>query len=135
LYHPYPRLLLPALPACICLTLWLLQDVWPGVLGSNPFPPETPQPVPVQNRQRQLLSAGSLTIAASLSLVWLLGPHPFGLLLPTRCVWSRWTSHQSYRAAGKAILEHTDADAIVIYQSQLAMAAYCPRTPLPAEEQ
>ncbi len=135
LYHPYARLMLPALPAAICLVLWLLQDVWPGLLGEGSSPPDDSRLVFSRRIKPRNLAVGALVAAAGVSLIWLLGSHPFGLFLPTRGVWNRWTSRQSYRVAGEAILEHTDADALVICQAQLAMVAYCRRTPLPVEEQ
>jgi 4-amino-4-deoxy-L-arabinose transferase-like glycosyltransferase len=133
LYHPYPRLLLPALPACICLTLWLLQDVWPNLLDLKLASQEPLHDAPSQANRSRLLAASALGIACCLSLIWLLGPHPLGLFAPTRGVWNRWTSHQSYRAAGDAVLEHTPPDAVVICQTQLAMISYCQRMPLPVE--
>jgi len=90
--------------------------------------------IAVSSRQRGVIAGASLAAAAALALVWLLGPHPFGTAFPSRGIWDRWTSRQSYRAAGEAILEHTDADAIVLCQTQLAMLAYCPRTPVVAED-
>lgn len=131
LYHPYPRLMLPALPACIALTLWLLEDAWPGLIcGWQAAAPSAGE----NSRFRRTTAGASLALGAAISLVWLAGPHPFGLAFPTRGVWSRWSTHESYRAAGKAILEHTDADAIIICQTQLALVSYCPRTPIFAED-
>jgi hypothetical protein len=83
---------------------------------------------------RRRVAGASFAACAALALVWLLGPHPFGLAFPSRGIWDRWTTQHSYRAAGQAILEHTDADAIVLCQTQLAMFAYCPRTPVVAED-
>ena len=135
LYHPYPRLMLPALPACICLTQWLLQDIWPGLLEPQLPPSVKLSSSSTHSAHPRLLAAGGLVAALCLSLIWLLGPHPLGLFAPTRGVWNRWTTHQSYRAAGEAVIKHTDRNAVIICQSQLAMIAYCERLPLPDDEQ
>ena len=135
LYHPYPRLMLPALPACICLTLWLLEDVWPGLLDQKTIMSNASGNIPAKVDRPRLVGIGGLIAAFCISLVWLLGSHPLGLFAPTRGVWSRWTTHQSYRAAGEAIRKHTEQDAVVICQTQLAMISYCERTPLPDDEQ
>lgn len=135
LYHPYPRLMLPALPACICLTLWMLQDIWPGLLELKFSLPQAMQPAPRQALYGRWVATAGLVAAFSVSLIWLLGPHPFGLLTPTRGLWNRWTAHHSYREAGQAIVAHTEQDAVIICQTQLAMISYCQRLPVPAEEQ
>jgi 4-amino-4-deoxy-L-arabinose transferase-like glycosyltransferase len=134
LYHPYPRLMLPALPACIYLALWLLEDVWPGLISRTDMESTTSAGIAETFRRRRGIAGASLATAAALALVWLLGPHPFGVAFPSRGIWDRWTSRQSYRAAGQAILENTDADAIVLCQTQLAIFAYCPRTPVVTED-
>ena len=134
LYHPYPRLMLPALPACICLTLWLLEDAWPGLINRTHVESTSLVGVAGGPRHRQLTAGASLAACAALALVWLLGLHPFGVVFPSRGIWDRWTTRHSYRAAGEAILEHTDVDAIVLCQTQLAMFSYCPRTPVVAED-
>jgi hypothetical protein len=128
-------LMLPALPACICLTLWLLQDCWPGLLEPELPESDKSQSTFTNSGRPRLVAAGGLVAAFCLSLIWLLGPHPLGLFAPTRGVWNRWTAHQSYRAAGEAIVKHTNEDAVIICQSQLAMIAYCERLPLPDDEQ
>jgi 4-amino-4-deoxy-L-arabinose transferase-like glycosyltransferase len=132
LYHPYQRLMLPALPGFICLALWLIHDVLPGSF-LEATARIAAKPVESRSRHRRSLTAGALAGAGSLALVWLLGPHPFGLLHPTQGVWNRWTSRESYRATGQAIVQHTNPEAIVICQSQLLMVSYCPRDPLVAE--
>lgn len=132
LYHPYPRLLLPALPACICLGLWLLSDVWPGWMQLSETS-SAGQRLERSDSSRRRLAAGSLVAAATMSLFWLLGPHDFGLLWPMAGVWDRWTARQSYRAAEQAILRHTDEDSTVICQTQPLMILYCPRRPLLVE--
>jgi 4-amino-4-deoxy-L-arabinose transferase-like glycosyltransferase len=132
LYHPYQRLMLPALPGFICLALWLIQDVLPGSFG-NQIAPIALKPAESQNPQRRGIAIGTLLGAGCLALMWLFGPHPFGLLYPRQGVWNRWISRESYRATGQAILQHTNADSIVICQTQLAMVSYCPRFPLVAE--
>ena len=131
-YHPYPRLLLPALPACICLALWLLNDYWPGLTEFSRSSGEAR--LGGRERARQRLAAGALAVAGVLSLFLLLSPHHFGLLAPTTGVWSRWTSHESYRAVRQAILQNSSDEAVVICQSQLVMVAYCPGQPVPVEE-
>lgn len=132
LYHPYQRLMLPALPGFICLALWLIQDILPGAFG-NQIAPIAVKPAESQNPQRREIAIGALLGAGCLALVWLFGPHPFGLLHPSQGVWNRWISRASYRAAGQASLQNTNADAIVICQSQLLMVSYCPRAALVAE--
>jgi 4-amino-4-deoxy-L-arabinose transferase-like glycosyltransferase len=134
LYHPYPRLMLPALPACIYLALWLLEDAWPGLMRQIEVKSLSASGVAGDPRQRRVTAGVSLAAAAGLALLWLLGPHPFGVASPSQGIWERWATRQSYRAAGEEILEHTDADAIVLCQTQLAMCAYCPRTPVVVED-
>ena len=135
LYHPYPRLMLPALPACICLTLWMLQDAWPGLLEWHFTLLQAKQSASRRALYGRWAATAGLVVALTVSLIWLLGPHPFGKLTPTQDVWNRWTAHHSYREAGQAVFAHTEQDAVVICQTQLAMIAYCQRMPVPAEEQ
>lgn len=132
LYHPYQRLMLPALPGFICLALWLIQDVWPLAFQEATARIAT-EPVEWQNRQRRIIASGALIGAGCLALMWLFSPHPFGLFYPSQGVWNRWISRESYRAAGQAILKHTNDDSIVICQTQLSMVSYCPGVPLVAE--
>ncbi|MCE9526239.1 MAG: phospholipid carrier-dependent glycosyltransferase [Planctomycetales bacterium] len=132
LYHPYPRLMLPVLPACICLLLWLLEDAWPGLIRGNKIEPKPADTKAYPNRRT--LAGISCATAGILGLVWLFGLHPYGLATPNHGIWNRWTAEHSYRAAGQAIQEHTTADAIIICQTQLAMISYCPRLPLVAED-
>jgi hypothetical protein len=129
LYHPYPRLMLPALPACICLSLWLLDDLWPGF-----FEPVQKESTSETSYPRRIAARFSLAGGAALALVWLLGPHPFGAAAPSPGIWGRWTTRASYRAAREQILEYTDADAIIFCQTQLAMYCYCPRTAVVTED-
>ncbi len=132
LYHPYPRLMLPALPACICLLLWLLEDAWPGLIRGNEFEPKLADTKVYFNRRT--LAGVSFAAASGMAFFWLLGPHPYGLASPSQGIWNRWSARNSYRAAGQAILEHTNEDAVIICQTQLAMISYCPRLPLVAED-
>ncbi|MFN0020080.1 MAG: ArnT family glycosyltransferase [Pirellulaceae bacterium] len=132
LYHPYPRLMLPALPACICLLLWLLKDAWPGLTRERKIEPK-PADTKVYFNCRTLAGV-SFAAAGIMAFVWLMGPHPYGLASPSQGIWNRWSARNSYRAAGQAILEHTHEDAVIICQTQLAMISYCPRLPLVAED-
>jgi hypothetical protein len=132
LYHPYPRLILPILPACICLLLWLLKDAWPGLIRGNEIEPKLTDTNVYPNRRT--LAGVSFAATGIMVLVWLLGPHPYGLATPSHGIWNRWSAEHSYRAAGQALQEHTNANAVVICQTQLAMISYCPRLPLVAED-
>jgi len=130
-YHPYTRLLVPALPAVIALTVWLIATaVAPLVRG--PSTSETQGRV-LAPRSRSV-AAGYLAAGCLAAFILAIGSHPFGLL-PSRRVWDRWSTRYSYRALGDAVLDaKLPSDAMVLCQGLPAMDLYVERqwTPLEA---
>lgn len=121
LYHPYARLMLPALPAAICLALWLLSaacettDLFALAEDAHPFPPALTR-----------LSRVMAVAAVAGALTWACISHPFGLV-PSAALWRRWSTRDSYRALGLLVDEQTPADATVLCQGLPPMPLYCPR--------
>jgi Dolichyl-phosphate-mannose-protein mannosyltransferase len=121
LYHPYPRLLLPALPATICTVVWLFHDVvgWPVLVNAD---------LKISNRWR-----GAFCAAIGLALM-VMHSQPFPIL-PTARLWECWNCHQSYRAFEQAMFDHTKRDDTVICQGMPMMALYAHRTTLIVENE
>jgi hypothetical protein len=151
-YHPYTRLLVPAVPSVIALALWLLTralsvyglEVIPakrgrggeresGRIPKSPSLPVSPSPTPASSTGatralRGFLSAGC-TAAFLAALMW----HPFGWL-PNQQIWQRWSTHDSYRALGNAVEEiGLPKDAIVLCHGPPAMTLYIEREWTPLE--
>jgi 4-amino-4-deoxy-L-arabinose transferase-like glycosyltransferase len=125
LYHPYVRLLLPALPGAILLALvaWGPMDRWWD-----------------GDRRRAAAPGGAARwvgpamLAAALAVAWsvAIAGTPFPTI-PSRPLWQRWTARQSYRRFGGLIDSHVPADGVVFCQGQPALAIYCPRDPIPVQ--
>ena len=125
-YNPYTRLLTPALPAAIFLSLWLLDAGW-GALSRRGAAHEGPD---LQPPARLARAWTGLAIAASLGIFF--AAHPFGWI-PSPELWGRWSTRESYRAFGLAIDEHAPRDAFVLCQALPPMPLYCPRSQLPID--
>lgn len=123
LYHPYPRLAVPAVPAAICVVLWLARDAWGWLAPPANSQPAGPLPANGAPRLGAQLAFAAGTAAAACVAV---AVHPFGWV-PSQQIWNRWTSRDSYRALQTALLEQTDREAVVISQGQPVMTMYCPR--------
>lgn len=119
-YNPYTRLLTPALPAAVLLSLWLLDASW-GALKSRV---STHEGADLQPPARLARALGALAVAACLAIFF--AAHPFGWF-PSAALWRRWSTHESYRSFGLAIDDHTPADAFVLCQGLPPMPLYCPR--------
>lgn len=122
-YHPYTRLLVPALPGAICLMLWLCG-------AACGLPCDTGQDV-VERSSRQsptqtraAIACVFSSLAAALGIAML--AHPFGWL-PTAAHWRRWTTHRSYRALNDAVREHTPNHCHVLCQGMPIMPLYLER--------
>ncbi|HEY2838222.1 MAG TPA: hypothetical protein VGJ26_03690, partial [Pirellulales bacterium] len=128
LYHPYTRLLLPAMPAAICLTLWLLDAGWGLVEGAAPGPSRPRQDSPTASFADSVALGRAARIAASSAVLAGLAvfsaSHPFGLI-PSASLWRRWSTHESYRSFGIAIERSTPSDAFVLCQGLPPMPLYC----------
>lgn len=122
-YHPYARLMLPALPAAIYLSLWLC-DVGFGLAATGPDGDvETASARPLTlGRLARTMTVAAVVAGLSFACV----AHPFGLV-PSRALWQRWSTRDSYRALGVLADEHTPADAVVLCQGLPPMPLYCPR--------
>lgn len=152
-YHPYTRLLVPILPAAIALTMWSLSNAlgancvaaFQAVSGNRrPGMPPHGGTGAAERRFRDRLLAvpspkASQTIRLMLALsclgVFLAAAsfHPFGWL-PSRPIWNRWSTRQSYRALGDAVLAaDLPSDAMVLCQGPPAMALYIERPWTPLE--
>lgn len=128
-YHPYTRLIVPALPAAICLSLWLLRAAWQPMAANGMAPIEDgaiagSAKLPTARACLLAAVAGGLTIA--------LLAHPFGWL-PQPAAWRRQSARQSYRALGDAVLAKTPNDALVICQGLPVMPLYVEREWVPLE--
>lgn len=128
LYHPYLRLLLPALPGAILLalgTLWPLRER----LFEPQKPPSLPPPAlavaraPLAGRRENTIRWSLL--AAALGIAWWVAfiGSPFGWL-PARGLWQRWTTRQSYLAYGELVTKLVPADGIVLCQGHPALTVY-----------
>ena len=124
-YHPYTRLLVPALPAVIALTIWLVMQAF-----------EMGEARPNGNqhgRDATRLSPYFLSVGCAAALAASLAWHPFGWL-PASRVWNRWSTRQSYRALGDAVLDaNLPSDAMVLCQGPPAMTLYIEREWTPLE--
>ncbi|HJT34765.1 MAG TPA: glycosyltransferase family 39 protein [Pirellulales bacterium] len=121
-YHPYTRLLVPAIPAAICLTLWLLSATFEycAVL-------ETQAAADAGGRvEFWRPSRGYAAAALVTGLAISLAAHPFGWL-PTKELWRRWSTRQAYRAFNKVVREHTPLDAHILCQGMPIMPLYLER--------
>ncbi|HVX63373.1 MAG TPA: phospholipid carrier-dependent glycosyltransferase [Pirellulales bacterium] len=122
-YHPYARLLLPVLPAAIYLSLWLCDSGWR--LSAIAPARDGRLATSIADAPGRLARAMAAAAAvAGLALACL--AHPFGLV-PSRALWQRWSTRDSYRDLGRLVDEHTPADAIVLCQGLPPMPLYCPR--------
>ncbi len=143
-YHPYTRLLVPALPAVIALALWLVlgalrltADVGSregeeaeGAGSRRKIAAESRARCPVHAARfcRRFLAAGC-TSALVAALLW----HPLGWL-PARQAWQRWSTTRSYRALGDTIEEaRLPRDALVFCLGVPAMTLYIEREWSPIE--
>ena len=129
-YHPYTRLLVPALPAVIALAVWLVSAALRGrqpeteARGSAGEVPRAADSKPAWT-MLALVCVGVCVTA----LIW----QPFGWL-PSRGAWERWSSRESYRALGDAVLEaKVPTDAVVLCQGSPAMTLYVLREWAPLE--
>ena len=122
-YHPYARLMLPALPAATYLSLWLCDSSW-GRSAIVPAGDAGLAPSGHATRGRLARAVAAAAAVAGLALASL--AHPFGLV-PSRALWQRWSTRDSYRALGRLVDEHTPADAMVLCQGLPPMPLYCPR--------
>lgn len=127
-YHPYTRLLVPALPAEIALAVWIAAQALRQSHGDLPRGAWQPS-----SRTQQLASRLLLTVACSGLVVSALVWRPFGWL-PSRGAWDRWSARQSYRALGDAVREaQLRADSLVLCQGPPAMTLYLDREWAPLE--
>ncbi|GIW96491.1 MAG: hypothetical protein KatS3mg110_4532 [Pirellulaceae bacterium] len=116
-YHPYLRLILPALPAAILLAteplLGLMSFNEPGrrVQPGDPFLPLRPVP---------------LIVLGCLLAGWYAMAQPFGWL-PERGLWLRWIPEQGYQAFARWVSRETPEQAAFLCQGQPPFAVYCPR--------
>lgn len=125
-YHPYTRLLVPALPAVIALVVWMLAEASRQGIRAEASPARAPDQAP--RALRRLLTVASICLIAA-ALVW----HPFGWL-PAPGTWSRWSSRQSYRALGDAVSQAgLPKDAVILCQGPPAMTLYLDREWAPLE--
>lgn len=127
-YHPYTRLLVPALPGAIALTCWLLSTVFHDRTASTR---ETALPagathrvVPSPHERETCVACLAASMIAGSAIA--LATHPFGWL-PTAALWHRWSTRQSYRAFNDAVREHTPPDAHVLCQGMPIMPLYLER--------
>jgi len=121
-YHPYTRLLTPALPAAILLALWLVDEGWRRLRFTATA--STAEPVELQSCRWLCRFLAGAAIAASMAIFF--AAHPFGWL-PSAALWGRWSTRESYRAFGVAIDDRTPRDAFVLCQALPPMPLYCPR--------
>lgn len=128
-YHPYTRLVVPALPAAICMSLWLLRAAWQAK-SMNSIAPAEQGAIAGSMRPRVARACLSAAIAAALTIA--LVAHPFGWL-PPAAAWQRQSARQSYRALGDAVLAQTPNDAMVICQGLPVMPLYVEREWVPLE--
>ena len=127
-YHPYPRLLLPSVPAAIYLVVWsggfllkhpILEQatIWDNTHKNTMFHALSQRSVSVIFSLLMLGICGSVAVAAT---------HPFGFL-PTKELWRRWSSQESYLAFNRLADTVLPPDAAVICQGQPPLGIYCPR--------
>lgn len=121
-YHPYTRLLVPAIPAAICLTLWLLSATFEycAVLATQAAADAGGRAE--FWRPSRGYAAAALVTGLAISLT----AHPFGWL-PTKELWRRWSTRQSYRAFNDVVIEHTPPDARLLCQGMPIMPLYLSR--------
>ncbi len=123
LYHPYARLIVPALPAAICLALWLVDSACELLL----LPPVANEARAAQSALAPARLSRTMIIAAiTVGITAAAIAHPFGII-PSAGLWRCWSTRHSYRALGSLIDEHTPADAEVLCQGLPPMPLYCPR--------
>lgn len=122
-YHPYTRLLVPAIPAAICLTLWLLSTVLSDLptLDANRL-----ASADGISQRFCLISRGFVAAALVGAVAISLAVHPFGWL-PTKELWRRWSTRQSYRAFNDVVIEQTPPDARLLCQGMPSMPLYLSR--------
>jgi dolichyl-phosphate-mannose-protein mannosyltransferase len=130
-YHPYTRLLVPVLPAAIALAMWFVASAMSAMGGNKETIHErlTVAAKPATARTARLLLALVCLGALGAAVGW----HPLGWL-PSRDVWNRWSTRQSYRALGDAVLDaDLPSDAMVLCQGPPAMTLYIERPWTPLE--
>lgn len=121
-YHPYTRLLVPALPAVIAVSLWLIAAATSATRQHEPGPP-------LRSRVAGVCLATACFAALAVGIAF----HPFGLI-PNRGVWERWSTRRAYRALGDAVLAaDLPEDAMVLCQGLPAMQLYIERQWAPLE--
>ena len=128
-YHPYTRLLVPALPAVIGLALGLVTQAL-GLVNEAPGERQSDERSGSGATQvsRRFLAAGCAG-ALLTALLW----HPLGWL-PGRHLWQRWSTTDSYRALGDAVEEaKLPRDAMVLCLGVPAMTLYIEREWSPIE--
>jgi hypothetical protein len=125
-YHPYTRLLVPALPAVIVLAMWLITRAL-GLMADARSPEH--KGADHAARLNRWFLAASCAGALAAASVW----HPLGWL-PGRPVWQRWSTTRSYRALGDAVEEAgLPRDALVLCLGVPAMTLYVEREWSPIE--
>lgn len=129
-YHPYTRLLVPALPATIVLAVWLVGTALGQTrVATRALTDRTPTFGAQANKTARVVLASTSLGACAAALIW----QPFGWL-PSRGAWDRWSCRQSYRALGDAIwTANVPADAVVLCQGLPAMTLYVEREWAPLE--
>lgn len=114
-YHPYVRLLLPGLPAAICLGLLsLCRGLGMAVSGSA---------VPA-NRPGGLWPPA---IALGAGVVLAVAVNPFGVI-PSKSLWGKITTRRSYRELGDITDRITPEDAVVLLKTSPAAWPYAVRS-------
>ncbi|HWB08267.1 MAG TPA: glycosyltransferase family 39 protein [Pirellulales bacterium] len=130
-YHPYTRLLVPALPAAIGLVLGLMTRGLGLVEHAEPHSAAGAEHGGACRAER--LSRRFLAVGCALALLTALIWHPLGWL-PSRHLWQRWSTTQSYRALGDAIdKDALPTDAMVLCLGVPAMTLYIEREWSPIE--
>ena len=122
-YHPYTRLLVPAMPAAIGLSIWLIEAAFLADRHDEPT-----------NRLRAQSAGGCIAAACFAALALGIISHPFGLV-PEKGIWRNWSTCHAYRELGDAVLAaDLPSDAMVLCQGLPAMDLYIERewTPLEA---
>lgn len=146
-YHPYTRLLVPALPAEIALAAWLVtlalgrlkNERFSRVSERGAAPPRAVRSTNYRDAYACRSPASFLAVWSTLGLtccglfvaaiVW----RPFGWI-PSRGAWDRWSARQSYRGLGEAVRgADLPADAVVLCQGPPAMTLYLDREWAPLE--
>jgi hypothetical protein len=128
-YHPYTRLLVPALPAVIGLVLGLATRA----MGLDPQRVAGRQTDRVNGSTAAQVSRCLLAVGCAGALLTALVWHPLGWL-PGRHLWQRWSTTHSYRALGDAVEEaRLPSDAVVVCLGVPAMTLYVERDWSPIE--